>query len=93
VERRLDPPLRAELRAALAELDALGRGLYPPAVLRADAGPDGLTLEISDDGRGGATLARRLRGIADRVDALGGALTVDSPPGGPTRLRAELPHQ
>ena len=29
--------------------------------------------------------------LADRVAALGGALSVDSPPGGGTRLTAELP--
>jgi len=32
-----------------------------------------------------------LRGLADRVEALGGRLAVDSPPGGGTRVIAELP--
>ena len=32
-----------------------------------------------------------LRGLADRVEALGGTLQVDSPPGGGTRVTAELP--
>jgi signal transduction histidine kinase len=32
-----------------------------------------------------------LRGLVDRVAALDGSLDVDSPPGGGTRLRAELP--
>ncbi|MGH2781005.1 MAG: sensor histidine kinase [Thermoleophilaceae bacterium] len=50
-------------------------------------------VEISDDGRGGATVAggSGLRGLMDRVEALGGRLTVDSPPGGGTVVRAELP--
>ena len=50
-------------------------------------------VEVADDGRGGAVLARGtgLRGLADRVDALGGALRLDSPPGHGTRLTAELP--
>ena len=51
----------------------------------------GVVIEISDDGRGGATLERGLRGLSDRAEALGGVLTVDSPMGGPTAIRLELP--
>ena len=49
--------------------------------------------EISDDGRGGATLAPDggLLGLADRVAAVGGALQVDSPPGKGTRLIVSVP--
>lgn len=52
-----------------------------------------LVLEVGDDGVGGARASGGLglRGIADRVDVLGGSLDLDSPPGGGTRLRAELP--
>jgi signal transduction histidine kinase len=32
-----------------------------------------------------------LRGLADRLEALGGELEVESPRGGGTRLRAEIP--
>ena len=48
---------------------------------------------VSDDGRGGADPLRGsgLHGLADRVAALGGTLTVDSPAGAGTTLRAELP--
>jgi hypothetical protein len=56
---------------------------------------DGSTLVISvlDNGHGGAaaTNARGLRGLADRVEVAGGRMTVSSPPGGPTRIRAEVP--
>jgi signal transduction histidine kinase len=150
IERR-DAALGAELDAAMAELAALGRGLYPPSValrrlpealremaasspvpaqltITGDAGDlsdelqaaiwficaEALTnvarhsgaaaveldirvldrraeIAIRDDGRGGATLERGLRGLSDRVEAQGGRLSLDSPVGGPTLLRAELP--
>jgi PAS domain S-box-containing protein len=54
-----------------------------------------LVVEVADDGRGGAAVGRAgssgLSGLADRVAALDGMLTVASPPGGGTRLRAVLP--
>jgi signal transduction histidine kinase len=52
-----------------------------------------LTVEVADDGVGGADATRGsgLRGLADRVEALGGTLSVDSPAGGGTRVRAEIP--
>lgn len=52
-----------------------------------------LVVRVADDGRGGADATRGsgLRGLADRVQALGGALQVQSPPGAGTRLRADLP--
>ncbi|HEX3304867.1 MAG TPA: hypothetical protein VHS32_01310, partial [Streptosporangiaceae bacterium] len=44
------------------------------------------------DGHGGASLAssRGLRGLADRIEVAGGILSVVSPPGGPTRISAEV---
>jgi signal transduction histidine kinase len=52
-----------------------------------------LTVEVAEDGIGGATTAggSGLRGLADRVEALGGAFTVSSPPGRGTTVRAEIP--
>jgi signal transduction histidine kinase len=52
-----------------------------------------VVVEVADDGVGGADSERGsgLRGLADRVEALGGRLRVWSPVGGGTRLRAELP--
>ncbi len=52
-----------------------------------------LVLEVADDGIGGAAAGggSGLRGLADRVEALGGRLTVSSPPGRGTTLRAEIP--
>jgi signal transduction histidine kinase len=52
-----------------------------------------ITAEIADDGIGGATTTTcsGLRGLADRLDALGGTLTVHSPRGGGTRIHARAP--
>jgi signal transduction histidine kinase len=51
-----------------------------------------LHLEVRDDGIGGAQPASGgLRGLADRTEALGGRLTIDSPRGGGTRIAATLP--
>ena len=59
------------------------------------AGPAAITVEIADDGLGGADASRGsgLRGLADRVEALGGTFAVESPPGGGTRLIAVLPER
>jgi signal transduction histidine kinase len=49
-------------------------------------------IEVSDDGRGGADpLGSGLRGLRDRVEALDGALHVDSQAGAGTRVRAVIP--
>jgi signal transduction histidine kinase len=52
-----------------------------------------VVVEVVDDGVGGADTERGtgLRGLADRVEALGGRLRVWTPHGGGTRVRAELP--
>ena len=53
----------------------------------------GIAIEIADDGVGGADPAggSGLRGLADRVEALGGLVLVTSPPGAGTVVTAELP--
>jgi signal transduction histidine kinase len=52
-----------------------------------------LRVEISDDGRGGAVASAGsgLQGLADRVAAAGGSLTIASAPGVGTTLHVELP--
>jgi signal transduction histidine kinase len=52
-----------------------------------------LVVEIADDGCGGADpmAGTGLRGLADRIEALGGRLDVDSPAGAGTRVSARLP--
>jgi len=48
---------------------------------------------VRDDGIGGAVFARRsgLVGVKDRVEALGGRILVESPPGAGTSIQVELP--
>jgi signal transduction histidine kinase len=52
-----------------------------------------MIVEVVDDGIGGADTERGsgLRGLADRVEALGGRLRVWTPRGGGTRVKAEIP--
>ncbi|TCO51183.1 signal transduction histidine kinase [Kribbella antiqua] len=52
-----------------------------------------LIISIVDDGIGGAKAGAGtgLTGLVTRLDALGGRLDIDSPAGGPTRLRMECP--
>jgi len=50
-------------------------------------------ISIRDDGVGGADLAlgSGLVGLRDRVEALGGSIEIESPPGAGTLITAELP--
>jgi signal transduction histidine kinase len=52
-----------------------------------------LSVLVADDGQGGADVAggSGLRGLADRVEALGGDLRIESSPGGGTLIAARLP--
>jgi signal transduction histidine kinase len=63
------------------------------ATVHARLDGDVLVIEVCDDGIGGATFDRGtgLRGLTDRVEGLGGRLSVTSPPGRGTTVRAEIP--
>jgi len=53
---------------------------------------DVLHVVVRDDGRGGAVpTGAGLAGLADRVQAVDGHLSIDSPAGGPTVIRVEIP--
>jgi signal transduction histidine kinase len=90
-------PAEVELAAYFIVSESLtnARKYADANAVRVRVGPvaDGLLVEIADDGAGGADPAAGtgLRGLADRIDALGGRLEVDSPPGGGTRISARLP--
>jgi signal transduction histidine kinase len=57
-------------------------------------GPDDLTVRVDDDGRGPAAATGNgngIRGMRERVAALGGELTTGPRPGGGFRVQARLP--
>jgi signal transduction histidine kinase len=58
-----------------------------------DDGGGLLSIVVSDDGRGGASFegGAGLRGIARRLSAFDGTVSIDSPVGGPTDVRMSLP--
>jgi signal transduction histidine kinase len=61
--------------------------------VRVDRVDSGAVVEVADDGVGGADGSRGsgLRGLADRVEALGGRFAIVSPAGRGTVVRAEIP--
>ena len=63
------------------------------ATVTVTADPRQLVIEISDDGTGGVDPAKGtgLRGLVDRVAAVGGELTITSPQGRGTTVRAGIP--
>jgi PAS domain S-box-containing protein len=63
------------------------------AAVRVRETGSGVVVVVEDDGAGGAdaALGTGLAGLADRAAALEGTLSIESPLGGGTRLRAELP--
>lgn len=73
--------------------NALKHATASTCMVRIARDADRLVVEVSDDGVGGASLSigTGLRGLADRVDTLGGEFRVESAPGVGTLLRAELP--
>jgi PAS domain S-box-containing protein len=63
------------------------------ARLHVDISDGAVVAEVADDGIGGASTAAGsgLRGLEDRLDALDGTLTIESPPGAGTTIRARVP--
>jgi signal transduction histidine kinase len=90
-------PRAVELALYFVACEALTNvGKYAEATaasLRLSRTPDGVAIEIADDGLGGADAAHGsgLRGLVDRVEALDGHLRVSSPAGAGTVVTAELP--
>jgi signal transduction histidine kinase len=90
-------PERVELTAfylVSESLTNIGKHAHAShAVVEIAVDQETLVIDVSDDGVGGAATEKGtgLRGLADRVEALGGRLRVWSPTGGGTRVRAEIP--
>jgi signal transduction histidine kinase len=95
VEGRLDEAVEVAAYYVVCEsLANIGKHAQATEATVDVSHPDGLVVvEVVDDGVGGADTERGtgLRGLADRVEALGGRLRVWTPLGGGTRVRAELP--
>jgi PAS domain S-box-containing protein len=94
-EERLPAPVEAAAYYLIAEaLTNVAKYAEATAVrVRVVAGDGWVTVEVTDDGIGGADPAggSGLRGLADRVEALGGSLEVHSPTGDGTAVRATIP--
>ncbi|MBL7488683.1 histidine kinase [Frankia sp. AgB1.9] len=95
VPERVDPVLEATVYYVVSEAlqNVAKHAGVDEARLSVVREPRQLLIEVTDRGVGGALVAggTGLRGLLDRVDAVGGGLRIDSPAGGGTRLRAVLP--
>jgi signal transduction histidine kinase len=90
------PPTRIETAAYFVAAEALANAAKHSGAgqVQISVGDreETLEVEITDDGKGGADPGGSgLVGLRRRVEALDGTLTVESPDGGPTTIRAELP--
>jgi signal transduction histidine kinase len=94
-DRRFDPPIESAAYFVVAEgltnVAKYARQASAWVEIRHDAGT--LHVEVRDDGPGGADPypGSGLQGLADRVAAVGGRLTVESPADRGTTIRAEIP--
>jgi PAS domain S-box-containing protein len=94
--QRFPPEIEASVYFLLSEAltNVVKHARATSVGVRIAAAPERLTVEVSDDGVGGADLhpaGHGLAGLADRVAALEGTFAVRSEPSAGTTLRAELP--
>ncbi|PXX71017.1 signal transduction histidine kinase [Nocardia tenerifensis] len=90
------PPRPVESACYFTASEAITNAIKHAGARRIDltvAGADSLLImTVRDDGCGGADPAGLgLAGIASRITALDGVVAIDSPPGGPTTIRVEVP--
>jgi signal transduction histidine kinase len=95
VDDRLSEPVEAAAYYVVAEaLANVAKYAHASQVSVSVARRNGkAVIGVVDDGVGGANPTRGsgIRGLADRVEALGGRLQVESPPGRGTHIQAEIP--
>ena len=91
LDRRVQETLYRVGQEALTNVAKHARASAVTITAEADAAV--LRLVVRDDGAGGADFTRGtgMIGLKDRVEAIGGRLFLDSPPGAGTSLQAELP--
>jgi len=90
------PPAAVETAAYFVAAEAMTNAAKHAGASRisvtVEREPSTLVVVVADDGRGGAdATGSGLTGLRHRVEALDGRLTIVSPAGGGTTLRAELP--
>jgi signal transduction histidine kinase len=94
-DRRLSPGVEATAYFVVSEAlaNVAKYASATSATVAAESPGSTLLVEVTDDGIGGAdpSTGSGLRGLADRVAALGGSFSVDSPRGGGTRVFASIP--
>jgi signal transduction histidine kinase len=94
-DRRFPAPVERAVyyMACEAVTNAVKHAAATAITVRVQAGQDTVRLAVTDDGCGGAHLngGSGLRGLTDRVEALGGTLVLTSPPDAGTVLDAEVP--
>jgi signal transduction histidine kinase len=73
--------------------NAAKHGRASAVTVEAEAADGTVSVAVRDDGVGGADFTRGtgLAGLRDRVEAIGGRIFLDSPPGAGTTLRVEFP--
>jgi GAF domain-containing protein len=95
VNGRLPEPVEVSAYYVIAEAltNAAKHARASKVSVQIEVAGDLLLLVVRDDGAGGADFTRGtgLAGLKDRVEALGGRVLLDSPPGAGTSLRVELP--
>ena len=96
IPERLPTPVEASVYFFVSEAltNTVKHGRAAEARVRIAAFDHELTVEVADDGVGGAQAGSGgsgIRGLGDRVGALDGTLELRSPPGGGTLLRARIP--
>jgi signal transduction histidine kinase len=95
VDRRLPDSVEVAAYYVVAEAltNVAKHAQASEVTVRVEAEGTNLHLLIRDDGIGGADTARGsgLTGLVDRVEALGGQMTISSPPGSGTSLSVKIP--